>query len=65
MNLSSNFKVCCQGTQCRNDNLWISANITSNDALSVTVKVPDICNSKLPYGPGLPTLNFQMGFSKV
>ncbi len=50
MNLSSNFKVCCQGTQCRNDNLWISANITSNDALSVTVKAPDACNSKSLYG---------------
>ena len=37
------FEVCCHGSSCLNDDLWVSADITDKDALIITVTVPDAC----------------------
>ena len=31
------FEVCCKGTQCSNDNLWVSLLISKKDGLTITV----------------------------
>jgi hypothetical protein len=39
-------QVCCQGHRCANNLLWIPANISSKDALSVTITVPTVCTGQ-------------------
>jgi hypothetical protein len=43
-------KVCCQGNQCSNDDIWIPATISSKDGLTITVTVPSSCFGQHLYG---------------
>ncbi len=40
---SAGFDVCCHGSSCINDTLWVPANITDKNALTITVAVPSAC----------------------
>ncbi|CAF4249820.1 unnamed protein product, partial [Adineta steineri] len=44
------FEVCCQGTQCSNDNLWVASPVSLKNTLTVTVSIPAACQSKAIYG---------------
>jgi hypothetical protein len=37
------FEVCCQGSKCSDDTLWVPANITDQNVLTITVTIPDAC----------------------
>ncbi|CAF0716959.1 unnamed protein product [Adineta steineri] len=44
------FEVCCLGTQCTNDNIWIAAPTSLKTPLSITLAVPASCVSQQIYG---------------
>lgn len=44
------FDVCCEGSQCLNDTIWVPANVSNKDGLKVTVSVPNSCVGKSLYG---------------
>jgi sialate O-acetylesterase len=47
---SEGFEVCCQGTQCTNDNIWLAAPAALKSSLSITLTVPSSCVSRPIYG---------------
>lgn len=44
------FEVCCQGSECSNDTLWVPAVASSKSDLTVTLTVNDSCVGKQLYG---------------
>jgi sialate O-acetylesterase len=44
------FEVCCQGGQCVNDTLWVSATVSSKSGLTITLTVNSSCVGKQLYG---------------
>ncbi len=44
------FEVCCQGSQCVNDTLWISSPISSKSDLTITITVNSSCVGQQLYG---------------
>jgi len=42
----SHFQVCCQGTLCWNDALWVPSTISSKDGLTITLTVDNSCTGK-------------------
>ena len=40
---TAGFEVCCHGSSCLNDDLWVAADITAKNALTITVTVPYAC----------------------
>ena len=44
------FEVCCQGSKCSNDTLWVPSTISSKSGLTVTLKVPSTCVGQQLYG---------------
>jgi sialate O-acetylesterase len=44
------FEVCCQGSQCSNDTLWVPSTVSSKDGLTITITVNSSCVGKQLYG---------------
>ena len=44
------FEVCCHGSNCSNDALWVSSVVSSKSDLTITIPIPDICIGKPLYG---------------
>ena len=44
------FDVCCQGSQCLNDTIWIETTVASKNDLTITVTVPNECVGRPLYG---------------
>jgi hypothetical protein len=40
---SAGFDVCCNGSSCLDDTIWVPANITDKTALTITIAVPNTC----------------------
>ena len=47
---TNGFEVCCQGDRCRADSLWVPANITSKNKLTITLTISDSCVGQSLYG---------------
>ncbi len=44
------FEVCCEGSKCLNDTLWVSATVSSKNGLTITLRVNSSCVGQQPYG---------------
>ena len=44
------FEVCCQGSECLNDTIWIPSTISNQNGLTITLTVPNTCVGKQLYG---------------
>ncbi len=44
------FEVCCQGTSCSNDALWVPSPISSKSGLTITLTVDSSCLGRQLYG---------------
>ncbi|CAF1027244.1 unnamed protein product [Adineta steineri] len=44
------FEVCCQGSQCSNDALWVPSAVTTRAGLTLTLAIPSSCSGKQLYG---------------
>jgi sialate O-acetylesterase len=44
------FEVCCQGSQCSNDTLWVPSPILNKSGLTITLTVNSSCVGKELYG---------------
>ncbi|CAF1191158.1 unnamed protein product [Adineta ricciae] len=44
------FEVCCQGSQCSNDALWVQSSVSGKSGLTITLTVPSSCVGKQLYG---------------
>jgi len=44
------FEVCCQGSQCSNDTLWVPSTVSGKSGLTITLTVPSACVGKQLYG---------------
>ncbi len=44
------FEVCCQGSQCLNDTLWVPATVSSKSGLTITLTINTVCVGKQLYG---------------
>jgi hypothetical protein len=44
------FEVCCQGSNCSNDSLWIPSTISNKNGLTITVTIPSSCAEEQLYG---------------
>jgi sialate O-acetylesterase len=40
------FEVCCQGSQCSNDALWVPSTVSSKSGLTITLTIPNSCVGK-------------------
>ena len=43
------FQVCCLGTQCSNDTLWVPATVSSKSGLTITLNIDQSCSGKPLY----------------
>ena len=44
------FQVCCQGSNCANDSLWIPSTVSCKSGLTITITVPRSCVGQQLYG---------------
>ena len=44
------FEVCCEGSKCMNDTLWVPASVSNKSDLTVTLTVDSTCVGKSLYG---------------
>ena len=44
------FEVCCEGSQCLNESIWIPSTISNKNGLTITVAVNSTCVGKELYG---------------
>jgi sialate O-acetylesterase len=44
------FQVCCQGSSCSDDALWVPSTISGKSGLTITLTVPGACVGKQVYG---------------
>ncbi|CAF1432135.1 unnamed protein product [Rotaria sordida] len=44
------FEVCCQGSKCTNDSLWVPATVSSKNALTITLTISNSCVGQQLYG---------------
>jgi len=44
------FEVCCQGSKCTDDTLWVAATVSGKNALTITVTVAPSCVGQQLYG---------------
>ena len=42
--------MCCQGTKCTDDTLWVAAGISGKTGLTITLAVPSSCTGQQLYG---------------
>lgn len=47
---TNGFEVCCQGSKCSDDTLWIPAPISGKSGLTITLTVPNTCVGQKLYG---------------
>ncbi len=48
--IQSFIQVCCEGSNCTNDNLWLLATISSKNDLTITLTVNSSCVGKQLFG---------------
>jgi hypothetical protein len=46
----SYFQICCQGSQCLDDYIWIPSTISNKNGLTITITVNSTCIGKSLYG---------------
>ncbi|CAF4542620.1 unnamed protein product [Rotaria sp. Silwood1] len=44
------FEVCCQGSRCKDDSLWVPATVSSKYALTITLTISSSCVGQQLYG---------------
>lgn len=44
------FEVCCHGSDCKNDSLWVPAIVTDKSALTITLMISSVCVKQPLYG---------------
>ena len=44
------FEVCCQGSKCVDDTLWIPTTVSGKNVLTISVIVPSSCDGQQLYG---------------
>ncbi len=44
------FEVCCQGSNCLNDTLWVPSTVSSKNGLTITITVNSSCVGQQLYG---------------
>ncbi|CAF5009988.1 unnamed protein product, partial [Rotaria sp. Silwood1] len=44
------FEVCCKGSRCKDDSLWVPATASSKYALTITLTISSSCVGKHLYG---------------
>lgn len=44
------FEVCCQGSKCKNDSIWVPATVSGKNELTVAITVPDSCVGQQLFG---------------
>lgn len=44
------FEICCRGSKCTNDSLWVPITISSRIGLTITLSIPSSCIGQQLYG---------------